>query len=181
MTSFSNPRLGDKDEWWVMPTPVGHMLIVGDSEWLHAVGLPGSFDEGSMAADRRGTPEAVDETVDQLDAYFDGRLRAFALPLQPSGTEFQRAVWFALADIGYGKTESYGGLAARLGKPSACRAVGLANGRNPIPIVLPCHRVIGANASLTGYGGGLHRKRWLLAHESGCRPLFDQLRPGAAS
>jgi len=167
VTSRTNPKLGDKDEWWVTPTPVGHMLVVGDTEWLHFVGLPGSFDETTMAPDRRGTPDAVDETVNQIDAYFDQRLRTFSLPLQPSGTEFQRRVWFALADIGYGETESYGQLAARVGNPKACRAVGLANGRNPIPLILPCHRVIGSNGSLTGYGGGLDLKKWLLDYEAG--------------
>lgn len=166
MTSTINPRLGEKDEWWVTPTPVGDMLLVGDTEWLHYVSLPGSFDEATLDPDRRGTPDALDEAVNQLGAYFEQRLRTFSLPLQPAGTEFQRRVWFALEDIGYGRTESYGQLAARVGNPKACRAVGLANGRNPIPLILPCHRVIGSNGSLTGYGGGLGLKKWLLEHEA---------------
>jgi methylated-DNA-[protein]-cysteine S-methyltransferase len=166
MTSMPNPKLSEKDEWWVTPTPVGHMLVVGDSEWLHFVGLPGSFEESAMDPERRGSPDSVDEAVLQIDAYFDHQLREFSLPLQPSGTEFQRRVWFALADIGYGTTESYAQLASRVGNPKACRAVGLANGRNPIPLVLPCHRVIGSNGSLTGYGGGLDLKKWLLDHEA---------------
>jgi methylated-DNA-[protein]-cysteine S-methyltransferase len=166
VTSMPNPKLSEKDEWWVTPTPVGHMLVVGDSEWLHFVGLPGSFEESAMDPDRRGSPDSVDEAVQQIDAYFDHQLREFSLPLQPSGTEFQQRVWFALADIGYGTTESYGQLASRVGNPKACRAVGLANGRNPIPLVLPCHRVIGSNGSLTGYGGGLDLKKWLLDHEA---------------
>jgi len=166
VTRMTNPALQGKDEWRVTPTPVGHMLVVGDSEWLHFVGLPGSFDEAAMEPDRRGTPDAVDEAVNQIAAYFDQRLRTFSLPLQPSGTDFQQRVWFALADIGYGQTESYGQLAARVGSPKACRAVGLANGRNPIPLILPCHRVIGSNGSLTGYGGGLELKKWLLEHEA---------------
>ena len=141
MTTMTNPRLSDKDEWWVTPTPVGTMLLVGDTEWLHHLALPGSFDEATLDSDRRGMPDAVDEAVIQLDAYFDCQLRTFSLPLQPAGTEFQRRVWFALEEIGYGETESYGQLAARVGNPKACRAVGLANGRNPIPVVLPCHRV----------------------------------------
>jgi len=164
MTSM--PKLADKDEWCVMPTPVGPMLVAGDAERLHFVGLPGSFEEARLASDRRGTPDAVDETVRQIDAYFAHQLREFSLPLEPSGTEFQRRVWFTLADIGYGETETYGQLAARVGNPKACRAVGLANGRNPIPLILPCHRVIGSNGSLTGYGGGLDLKRWLLDHEA---------------
>ena len=166
MTSIMNPKLADKDEWCTPPTEVGDMLIVGDAEWLHFVGLPSSFDQTGMDPDRRGTPDAVDEAVRQIGAYFERRLRDFSLPLQPSGTEFQRRVWFALADIAYGETESYGQLAARVGNPKACRAVGLANGRNPIPLILPCHRVIGSNGSLTGYGGGLDLKKWLLDHEA---------------
>jgi methylated-DNA-[protein]-cysteine S-methyltransferase len=166
VTSTLNPQLADKDEWWVTPTPVGHLLVVGDPEWLHFVCLPDSFEEMAMAPDRRGTPDAVDEAVRQIDAYFAHELRQFSLPLQPSGTEFQRRVWFALADIGYGETQSYRQLAERVGNPKACRAVGLANGRNPIPLILPCHRVIGSNGSLTGYGGGLDLKRWLLEHEA---------------
>jgi methylated-DNA-[protein]-cysteine S-methyltransferase len=98
----------------------------------------------------------------QLTAYFAGELTSFDLPLQPAGTEFQRRVWRALCDIPYGQTVSYGGLAVALGAPSASRAVGLANGRNPISIVVPCHRVIGSDGSLTGYGGGIDRKRFLL-------------------
>jgi methylated-DNA-[protein]-cysteine S-methyltransferase len=166
VTKIVNPRLGEKDEWWVTPTPVGHMLVAGDSEWLHFIGLPQSFDESALDPDRRGTPDSVEEAVHQIEAYFDHGLRNFELPLQPAGTEFQRRVWFALGDIGYGETESYGQLAARVGNPKACRAVGLANGRNPIPLVLPCHRVIGSNGSLTGYGGGLDLKKWLLDHEA---------------
>ncbi len=112
-----------------------------------------------------GTPAALVETLEQLESYFDHRLTIFSLPLDPAGTEFQRRVWWALADIGYGRTESYGQLAARIGNPKACRAVGLANGRNPLPIVLPCHRVIGSSGGLTGYGGGLDLKQRLLDHE----------------
>jgi methylated-DNA-[protein]-cysteine S-methyltransferase len=166
VTSTLNPKLADKDEWWVAPTPVGHLLVVGDPEWLHFVCLPDSFEEMGMDPDRRGAPDAVDEAVRQIDAYFAHELRQFSLPLQPSGTDFQRRVWFALADIGYGETQSYRQLAERVGNPKACRAVGLANGRNPIPLILPCHRVIGSNGSLTGYGGGLDLKRWLLEHEA---------------
>jgi methylated-DNA-[protein]-cysteine S-methyltransferase len=103
----------------------------------------------------------------QLAAYFAGELRAFELPLVPTGTPFQQRVWSALQHIPYGATTTYGRLAEQLGQPGAMRAVGLANGRNPIAIIIPCHRVIGANGSLTGYGGGLQRKQWLLALE-GC-------------
>ncbi|MHB1509416.1 MAG: methylated-DNA--[protein]-cysteine S-methyltransferase [Acidimicrobiales bacterium] len=166
MTHADNPDLVDTDQWWTAPTPVGPMLVVGDGDWVRTVGLPGSFDESRLEAGRRGRPGAVAETLEQIDAYFEGRLRSFTLALQPAGTDFQRRVWTALADISYGETESYGELAARIGNPKACRAVGLANGRNPLPLVLPCHRVIGSNGSLTGYGGGLELKRWLLDHEA---------------
>jgi methylated-DNA-[protein]-cysteine S-methyltransferase len=104
-------------------------------------------------------------TARQLDEYFAGKRRDFDLPLAPTGTPFQQRVWRGLTEIGFGETWSYGQLAKRIKNPKASRAVGLANGANPIAIVVPCHRVIGANGSLTGYGGGLERKRWLLAHE----------------
>jgi methylated-DNA-[protein]-cysteine S-methyltransferase len=105
------------------------------------------------------------DVVAQLDAYFAGELSAFELEMNMLGTPFQRNVWTQLCEIPYGETISYGELAQRVGNPNAARAVGLANGRNPIAIIVPCHRVIGANGSLTGYGGGLERKTWLLKHE----------------
>jgi methylated-DNA-[protein]-cysteine S-methyltransferase len=105
------------------------------------------------------------ETKQQLTAYFSGTLTEFNLPLQMQGTVFQQRVWEVLKTIPYGTTMSYGELAQQIGQPKASRAVGLANGRNPLSIVVPCHRVIGANGTLTGYGGGLERKQWLLNHE----------------
>ncbi|HXW36266.1 MAG TPA: methylated-DNA--[protein]-cysteine S-methyltransferase [Acidimicrobiales bacterium] len=104
-------------------------------------------------------------TAEQLDEYFSGDRKEFDLPLELEGTAFQKEVWRALREIPYGQTASYGEIAARVGRPGASRAVGLANGRNPIGIIVPCHRVIGANGTLTGYGGGLDRKQWLLALE----------------
>ena len=112
------------------------------------------------------------DVVSQLGEYFEGRRRQFDLPLAPAGTPFQQRVWSALLDIPYGETISYGELASRIGQKSASRAVGLANGSNPLPIVIPCHRVIGANGKLTGYGGGLPIKERLLAHERGERRLL---------
>jgi len=109
--------------------------------------------------------EALTATASQLEDYFAGSLTSFDLPLALVGTEFQRAVWAALLEIPYGATISYGELARRIGLPSASRAVGMANGRNPVSIVVPCHRVVGADGSLTGYGGGVNRKRFLLALE----------------
>jgi methylated-DNA-[protein]-cysteine S-methyltransferase len=120
-------------------------------------------------------PSRPSMAAQALLAYFDGDLNAVNdLPTETNGTAFQRAVWQELRKIPAGRAISYGALAAQIGNPKAVRAVGLANGSNPIAIVVPCHRVIGANASLTGYGGGLHRKQWLLAHERGERSLFGE-------
>ena len=122
------------------------------------------------AAPRTTTGDAADnklmhEAVAQVEAYFDGSLKEFELPLRSEGSPFQRAVWRELEGIPYGTVTSYGEIARRIGKPTASRAVGAANGRNPIAIIVPCHRVIGADGSLTGYGGGMWRKEWLLNHE----------------
>jgi methylated-DNA-[protein]-cysteine S-methyltransferase len=120
-------------------------------------------------ADRR-LPTADSVVAKQLFEYFSGKRQVFELDLAPRGTEFQLAVWNALVAIPYGDTISYAELARRIGKPSAVRAVGAANGANPIPVIIPCHRVIGSNGTLTGYGGGIERKQWLLALEG--RRLF---------
>lgn len=115
----------------------------------------------------RGADEPIFRDVEeQLDGYFAGTLTDFDVPLLLEGTDFQRQVWESLREIPYGQTTSYGEIARRVGSPGASRAVGLANGRNPIAIIVPCHRVIGAAGGLTGYGGGLPRKRWLLEHEA---------------
>jgi O-6-methylguanine DNA methyltransferase len=116
-----------------------------------------------------GDLPAFGRAAEQLAAYFAGDRTGFDVELAMSGTQFQQRVWGALREIPYGETVSYGELADRLGQPGASRAVGLANGKNPIGIIVPCHRVIGANGSLTGYGGGLDRKRWLLGFERGSR------------
>lgn len=110
--------------------------------------------------------EAFENVTSQLRQYFDGQRRAFELLTQAKGTPFQKKVWKALLEIPYGETWTYGQLAQHIGQPTASRAVGMANGRNPLSIIVPCHRVIGASGELTGYGGGIERKRWLLAHES---------------
>ncbi len=132
---------------------------------------------GVWMQDAKGAPERLDdrpplaEARRQFEAYFAGELTAFELPLAPEGTPFQLRVWDELRRIPYGETISYGELARRVGKPSAARAVGLANGRNPLPIVVPCHRVIGADGALTGFGGGIERKRRLLELEAGLTSL----------
>jgi methylated-DNA-[protein]-cysteine S-methyltransferase len=145
-------------------SPLGELLLAGDGRALSAVHMHGSPDPGW-----RRDPGALREPAEQLRAYFAGELREFDLPLAPHGTPFQRQVWDALREIPYGSTMSYAGLAAAVGRPDAARAVGAANGRNPIAIVIPCHRVIGASGALTGYGGGLGRKRLLLDLEAGQR------------
>jgi methylated-DNA-[protein]-cysteine S-methyltransferase len=153
----------------VLPSPVGDLWLTGDG--THLTGL--WFGPLPLAPDGAAAPSDAAAVAPfpavraQLDDYFAGRRRDFDLPLAPAGTPFQRRVWQALLEIPYGQTESYGSLATRLGQPGASRAVGLANGQNRISIVIPCHRVIGSSGALTGYGGGLERKRWLLALEAG--------------
>ena len=149
------------------PSPVGDLLLAGDGDALHFV----SFPSGSKAF--RPWPEWVrdgapfKEAGRQLDAYFAGDLKRFDLPLHLGGTEFQRKVWLALADIPFGETRTYGWQAKLIGAPlSAARAVGAANGSNPVAIILPCHRVIGSTGALTGFGGGLPTKKYLLALEN---------------
>jgi methylated-DNA-[protein]-cysteine S-methyltransferase len=115
------------------------------------------------------TTPLLREAERQLRAYFAGELRQFDLPLDPQGTPFQQQVWAALREIPYGEVRSYGQIAAAIGNPKACRAVGMANHRNPLPILIPCHRVCGSDGSLTGYGGGIERKKWLLELELGVR------------
>jgi methylated-DNA-[protein]-cysteine S-methyltransferase len=158
-----------------LETPVGELHLLADGEGrLHALGwLDGHDRMANFVAvyrDRKGSLDDVSDPgglTSALRAYFAGDLAAIReLPVVFHGTEFQRAVWSALRGIPCGKTLSYGALARRIGRPSAVRAVGLANGANPIGVVVPCHRVIGSDGSLTGYGGGLERKRWLLSHES---------------
>lgn len=147
-------------------TPIGELLLAGDSSVLEVVGFP----EGSM----RRQPEAdwifnervFDVPRKQFDEYFAGERKAFDLPLKPSGTEFQLLVLEELQKIPYGETTSYRDVAVRIGRPKAVRAVGAANGRNPLPIVIPCHRVIGASGDLTGFGGGLSTKEALLRLEA---------------
>jgi methylated-DNA-[protein]-cysteine S-methyltransferase len=145
-------------------TPIGRLLLVRNEAALTNV----DFVDGRSEA--RSADALLLDAAAQLQAYFAGELERFELPLSPRGTEFQRRVWSAVAAIPYGTTTTYSAIAARLGMPAACRAVGAANGRNPLAIVVPCHRVIGASGALTGYGGGLHRKRALLELEGGARP-----------
>ncbi|MDE2196162.1 MAG: methylated-DNA--[protein]-cysteine S-methyltransferase [Gammaproteobacteria bacterium] len=155
-----------------MHSPVGKLLLAGDENGLRIL----DFQDGPHPL-RPGNGWQEDkqpfgQVMAQLAAYFAGRRRAFDVPLAPAGTPFQLKVWRALQTIPYGETWSYGELARRIRKPTASRAVGAANGDNPIAIIVPCHRVIGADGSLTGYGGGLRIKQQLLELESGERSLF---------
>jgi methylated-DNA-[protein]-cysteine S-methyltransferase len=154
------------NSWASCPSPIGDILLVADDSGLRELHLPGSFAPRDDLRASAPASASLARAAQQLEAYFDGTLREFDLLLAPKGTAFQMQVWWALADIPYAKTESYGSVAARIGNPKASRAVGMANNKNPLAIVLPCHRVIGSNGSLVGYGGGLWMKDWLLQHEA---------------
>ncbi|HYS32536.1 MAG TPA: methylated-DNA--[protein]-cysteine S-methyltransferase [Streptosporangiaceae bacterium] len=153
----------------VIDSPIGPLTLIAQDGRLAGVHMEVTRYEPDAAALGAAVPSESEPVLDaaagQLGAYFSGELTSFDLPLTLGGTEFQRAVWAGLRAIGYGETISYSELARRIGQPSATRAVGLANGRNPVAIVVPCHRVIGADGSLTGYGGGMERKRFLLGLE----------------
>ena len=158
----------------VVETPVGPMMALASDEALCALEFwnPGRLDRLDARLQRWFAPFAIEDSANPvvaatrgwLDLYFAGR-EGPTPPLDPRGASFERRVWAALLTIRRGETRSYGDIARQLGSPSASRAVGLANGANPIAIIVPCHRVIGSNGRLTGYGGGLDRKAWLLAHE----------------
>lgn len=149
-----------------MRTPIGVLRLVGDEVGLREVWFSTGRHQRTPRPEWIRASEPLAEARRQLDEYFAGERQHFDLALHPLGTPFQTQVWWELARIPYGTTISYGELARRIGQPLAVRAVGAANGRNPLPIVLPCHRVIGANGSLTGFGGGLPTKRFLLSMES---------------
>ncbi len=162
----------------VVDSPIGSLTLVASSRGLQQVQLPTDGADGPQAgpasngdaAAGAGTQTAQADAIlaearRQLGEYFGGGRREFDLPLDLAGTEFQLRAWQALASVGFGETAAYGEQAERIGNPGAARAVGRANGANPVPIVLPCHRIVGADGSLTGYGGGLHVKQKLLAHE----------------
>ena len=150
----------------LFPSPVGQLLLVSDGNAL--TGLYMNDHEGSPQPEPGWSNDQgnFDRVCDQLARYFSGGLREFDVPLAPEGTEFQKKVWRELRRIPFGETISYGELARRIGQPNASRAVGRANGQNPISVIVPCHRVIGVDGTLTGYGGGIDRKKWLLEHEA---------------
>jgi methylated-DNA-[protein]-cysteine S-methyltransferase len=148
-----------------MESPVGPLLLAADDRGLREVLFVNGRHKTQPKPEWEKDAAPLKETMSQLRAYFSGKLEEFDLPLAPEGTPFQLEVWRRLCEIPYGETMSYGELAKMIGNPNASRAVGLANGSNPIPIIIPCHRVIGSNGKLTGYGGGLPIKEKLLALE----------------
>lgn len=147
-------------------SPLGQLLLAGEKNVLQMIGFPEGKGAFTPREDWREVVGSFVEVENQLGEYFDGCRHTFDLKLEPHGTPFQLRVLDALCDIPFGQTVSYGDIATAIGKPKAVRAVGAANGRNPLPIVIPCHRVIGANGSLTGFGGGLAAKSYLLNLES---------------
>ncbi|MFI0937899.1 methylated-DNA--[protein]-cysteine S-methyltransferase [Streptomyces sp. NPDC021020] len=171
MTTTPATATTDTSVHTIIDSPVGPLTLVTRESGLAGVymtehrHIPAQETFGPRVA---ATDHPVlARTTEQLAGYFAGDIRDFDIDLSTSGTPFQQRVWAALRDIPYGETVSYGELAAVLGQPTASRAVGLANGRNPVSIIVPCHRVVGANGSMTGYGGGIDRKRWLLGFEHG--------------
>lgn len=148
-----------------MNSPIGELLLAGDGESLQQVMLAGESRSGSLPGDWLRRNGVFDEPRRQLLAYFTGELQHFTLKLTPRGSDFQQQVWSALTEIPYGETRSYADIARRINRPTAVRAVGAAAGRNPLPIVVPCHRVIGSNGGLVGFAGGLPAKAALLELE----------------
>lgn len=149
--------------WTCLESPVGHLQLVAEDGALCAVQFP---DHPEPRGLERPDDPLLRQAARELGEYFVGRRRRFDVPLKIGGTAFQHAVWTALLEIGYGETCTYAEIARAIGRPTATRAVGAANGQNPLAIVVPCHRVIGSDRKLVGYGGGLPRKQWLLEHES---------------
>jgi methylated-DNA-[protein]-cysteine S-methyltransferase len=156
----------EKTYWTGFESPVGELFVAGDEKAVSALYMEGHRGRPPIEAERDDDRLAF--ATAQLREFFAGEREEFDIPLAPrGGTEFHRAVWRQLLEIPFGQTRTYGEIARRLGDPTAARAVGVANARNPISIIVPCHRVIGANGKLVGYGGGLPRKEWLLNFESG--------------
>lgn len=157
--------------------PIGDLRLVSDGDALTGLYMEQTRDGWTAEATWRRDPGPFREVVRQLQAYFAGELCRFDLPISLHGTDFQRVVWAALRELRTGERISYGELARRIGRPGASRAVGHANARNPISIIVPCHRVIGGNGSLTGYAGGKDRKQWLLEHEDRIVARLPQTAP----
>lgn len=164
MDAFLPALVDEAPRWHSLDSPIGELLLIGDGRALTHLRMGAGGRDAPDGA--RHAPATFGEVEAQLRAYFAGELTEFDLPLAPSGTAFQLGVWAALRAIPYGQTTSYGAIAEAVGKPDAFRAVGATNGRNPIAVIVPCHRVIGADGTLVGFGGGLPRKRLLLELEA---------------
>ena len=149
--------------WAQLDSPIGCLTIICDGEGIREIRFANN--SAALLAECESNSEYLNPALEQLSAYFEGRLTTFDLPLSLHGSRFQQAVWAQLQTVAHGTTASYGEVAAALGKSKAARAVGMANNKNPIPIIIPCHRIIGSKGALTGYAGGLDSKRWLLRHE----------------
>lgn len=154
-----------------MESPIGNLLLAGDGQALNVLGFPSGKAVRKHQPDWLRRNQMFDREKAQLNAYFAGELQEFDLPLAPEGTAFQQLVWRELLNIPYGETRSYGDIAKSIGQPKASRAVGAANGLNPIPIIIPCHRVIGSTGKLVGFGGGLATKERLLSLEQSVLPF----------
>ena len=152
--------------------PIGTLTLAADDSGLRHIVFPTGSRTFEAPSDWIERPSFFAQVCNQLDEYFAGLRRTFDVRLAPTGTEFQQQVWQALQRVDYATTCSYGDIAHQIGRPKASRAVGAANGANPIPIIIPCHRIIGASGKLTGFGGGLPTKAWLLSHERGEGQLF---------
>jgi methylated-DNA-[protein]-cysteine S-methyltransferase len=161
-------RLPDDLIYTYYECPIGRLLLAGDGVALHLISFPAGSRTICVRDSWRRDDACFKDAVAQIEAYFGGKLQDFDVSLALNGTAFQIAVWKMLREIPYGETVSYGAIAKRIGQPSASRAIGAANGANPIPIIVPCHRVIGTNGCLTGFGGGLETKKFLLNHEGAC-------------
>jgi len=159
----------------IIGSPIGPLTLAGNGSTLMHLRMADQTHEPDRAGWEPADPDAFADVVKQLDAYFAGTLTEFDVDMQSAGTEFQLRVWAALQTIPYGETRSYGQIAEQIGSPAASRAVGLANGRNPISIIVPCHRVIGSSGGLTGYGGGIERKRALLELELNANSMTPAL------
>ncbi|MEL7834216.1 methylated-DNA--[protein]-cysteine S-methyltransferase [Fodinibius sp. Rm-B-1B1-1] len=142
-------------------SPIGGLTLTASANSLQSI----TFGDDQSEANSTSSNEILDIAIKQLSEYFEGQRTSFSLPLSPEGSDFQQSIWEQLQDVPYGQTITYGALADKLGDPNKVRAVGSANGQNPIPIIIPCHRVIGANNNLVGYSGGIERKEFLLKHE----------------
>lgn len=150
-----------KDYYLFFDSPLGSIKLTSDEASLRAI----EFIDKAGDLNASHQPEILKKAEAQLQEYFEGKRFSFELNLNPEGTTFQKQVWQLVANVGFGKTKNYNDIAKEIGSTSFCRAVGMANGKNPLPIVIPCHRIIGANGKLVGYSGGLERKKWLLLHE----------------